>query len=320
MNFYFAPMEGITGHIYRRAFQKYFPAPDKYFTPFISPDGNKILRNKEKRDVLPENNAGMQVVPQIITNRADYFLMAAEHLKSEYGYAEVNLNLGCPSGTVVAKGKGAGFLSKLDELELFFDEVFEKCTVEVSVKTRVGRNDTADWERIVALFQKYPIKELTVHPRVQKDFYKGQVRMETFAYAYENWGESLCYNGDIFTKESYEKLTNRFPKLESVMLGRGLLSDPYLIGRLRGDTLPEEKVRRASIREFHEQLMTEYGAVLSSDRDLLYKMKELWIYLLDSFCDSEKARKQIRKCEKLSEYRSIVSELFERRLIDENGY
>lgn len=311
MEFYFAPMEGITGHIYRRAFHQYFPAPDKYFTPFISPDGNKILRNKEKRDVLPENNVGMQVVPQIITNRADYFLMAAEYLKKEYGYEEVNLNLGCPSGTVVAKGKGSGFLAKLDELEDFFDEVFDKCKVEISVKTRVGRNDTNDWERILALFQKYPIKELTVHPRIQKDFYKGQVRMETFAYTYDNWNIALCYNGDIFTKESYEKLTGRFPKLESVMLGRGLLMDPYLIGRLRGDNLPEEQVRRQTIQAFHEQLMTEYGAVLSCDRDLLYKMKELWFYMLDSFADSEKARKQIRKCEKLSEYRIITERLFQ---------
>ena len=316
MNFYFAPMEGITGHIYRRAFHTHFSVPDKYFTPFISPDGNKILRNKEKRDVLPENNAGMCVVPQIITNRADYFLMAAEYLKSEYGYSEVNLNLGCPSGTVVTKGKGSGFLSRLAELEYFFDEVFDKCTLEVSVKTRVGRNDDTDWKEILALFQRFPIKELTVHPRIQKDFYKGQVRMETFAYAYENWERPLCYNGDIFTKDSYEKLITRFPKLQSVMLGRGLLSDPYLIGRLRGEELPEEEVRRETIRSFHEQLMEEYGEVLSSDRDLLYKMKELWFYLLDSFSDSEKARKQIRKCEKLSEYKHIVTNLFyENRLL-----
>lgn len=310
MNFYFAPMEGITGHIYRRAFHRHFPAPDVYFTPFISPDGNKILRNKEKRDVLPENNIGMQVVPQIITNRADYFLMAAEYLKSEYGYTEVNLNLGCPSGTVVTKGKGSGFLSRLDDLERFFDEVFEKCSLEVSVKTRVGRNDAEDWEEILELFGKFPIKELTVHPRIQKDFYKGQVRMETFSYAYENWKRPLCYNGDIFTKESYEKLLARFPRLECVMLGRGLLSDPYLIGRLRGTELPEETLRREAIRAFHECLMEEYGEVLSCDRDLLYKMKELWFYLLDSFSDSEKARKQIRKCEKLSEYRIITEELF----------
>ncbi len=310
MNFYLAPMEGITGHIYRRAFHKYFPAADTYFTPFISPDGNKILRNKEKRDVLPENNAGMQVVPQIITNRADYFLMAAEYLKSEYGYTEVNLNLGCPSGTVVAKGKGSGFLGRLEELGHFLDEVFEKFSGEVSIKTRVGRTDTEDWPRILEMFRKFPVKELTIHPRVQKDFYNGVLRMETFLYAYENWERQLCYNGDIVDTKGYETTVEQFPKVSAVMLGRGLLRDPYLIGRLRGEELPDASERRKNIRAFHEQLMTEYGEVLSGSRDLLYKMKELWFYLLDSFMDSEKARKQIRKCEKLSEFCSIINGLF----------
>lgn len=310
MKFYFAPMEGITGHIYRRAFHKFFPTADTYFTPFISPDGNKILRNKEKRDVLPENNVGMQVVPQIITNRADYFLMAAEYLKNEYGYREVNLNLGCPSGTVVAKGKGSGFLGRLEELDCFFEEVFDKFDGEISIKTRVGRTDAKDWPRILEIFRKYPVKELTIHPRVQKDFYKGALRMEEFRYAYEHWDGALCYNGDIVDKKSYETVVECFPELDGVMLGRGLLADPYLMGRLRGEELPEESLRRETIQAFHQQLMTEYGAVLSCDRDLLYKMKELWFYLLNSFADSEKARKQIRKCEKLSEYRSIVNELF----------
>ena len=316
MKFYFAPMEGITGYIFRLAFQKYFPAPEKYFTPFISPDINKILRNKERRDILPENNIGMKVVPQILTNRADYFLMAADYLK-EFGYTEVNLNLGCPSGTVVAKGKGSGFLDRPEELTRFFDEVFEKCNVAVSVKTRIGRGDTAGWEKLLQIYEKYPMKELTVHPRIQKDFYKGQVRPEAFATAYDGWKGDLCYNGDIFTKEDYELLTARFPKLSAVMLGRGLLRDPYLIGRLRGEKLPEEKVRRETIREFHEQLVNEYREVLSCDRDLIYKMKELWFYLLDSFAENEKARKRIRKCEKLSEYKMITDELFRGRCIDE---
>lgn len=310
MNLYFAPMEGITGHIYRRTFHKYFPAPDKYFTPFISPDGNKILRNKEKRDVLPENNSGMQVVPQIITNRADYFLLAAEYLKNEYGYTEVNLNLGCPSGTVVAKGKGSGFLSRLGELELFFEEVFERCSVEISVKTRIGRNAPEEWEEILDLYKKFPIKELTVHPRIQKDFYKGPVRMDSFVYTYEQYPGALCYNGDVFSKEKYMSLHERFPKLSGMMFGRGILKDPYLIGKIKNEDLPEEAVRRATIKQFHDQLTEEYGRVLSGDRDLLYKMKEFWFYLSDSFTDSEKAAKQIRKCEKLSEYHLVTKELF----------
>ena len=113
MEFYFAPMEGITGYIYRNAHQKFFPGMDKYFTPFLSPNENRALNPKEKKDILREHNIDLYVTPQILTNRADFFLRAARELKEEYGYEEVNLNLGCPSGTVVSKGKGAGFLGDL---------------------------------------------------------------------------------------------------------------------------------------------------------------------------------------------------------------
>ena len=310
MIFYFAPMEGITGHRYRSAFHSFFPAPEKYFTPFISPDSNKILRDKEKRDVLPENNKGMQVVPQIITNRADYFLMTAEHLKKEYGYTEVNLNLGCPSGTVVAKGKGAGFLSNPDALEHFFEKVFEKCTVDVSVKTRIGRFDLSEWETILRIYEKFPIKELIIHPRIQKQFYKGTVHKDAFLLAYKEWQRKLCYNGDLFTKDNYDTLIESFPALNTVMLGRGLLSDPYLIARLKCEELPSEEERRKTLRTFHDRLFSEYKEVLSGDRNLLYKMKEFWFYLLESFEENEKPRKRIRKCENLSEYEAIVKELF----------
>lgn len=310
MNFYFAPMEGITGHIYRRAFHAFFPEPDKYFTPFISPDTNKILRNREKRDVLPENNEGMQVVPQIITNRADCFLMTAEYLKERYGYTEVNLNLGCPSGTVTAKGKGAGFLSNLEELEHFFENVFEQCTLEVSVKTRIGRTEASEWDNILQLYEKFPIKELIVHPRLQKEFYKGRVHMDAFTVAYDTWQRGLCYNGDIFTKGNYEMLVKQFPTLKAVMLGRGLLSDPFLIAKLKDETLPPEDERRRKLRAFHDRLFSEYKEVLSGDRNLLYKMKEFWFYLLENFKDNEKPKKSMRKCERLSEYQYIVDELF----------
>ena len=309
MKVYFAPLEGITDEIYRRVHFECFGGPDRYYIPFISPTQHFTFSSREQKAMSPEENKGIPVIPQVLTKNPDHFSEMAARLQ-DLGYNEVNLNAGCPSGTVVAKGKGSGMLGNLDVLERFLDEVYEKSSMDVSIKTRVGRNDAEDWEEILAIFRKFPVKELTVHPRIQKDFYKGQIRMDRFSYAYDNWDKPLCYNGDIFTQDTYEKLTARFSELKSVMLGRGLLSDPYLIGRLRGELLPDEKTRRDTIREFHECLMTEYSEVLSCDRDLLYKMKELWFYLLDCFTDSEKARKQIRKCEKLSEYRIITDGLF----------
>ena len=182
MNYYFAPMEGVTGYVYRNAHHAIFPGIDKYFTPFVSPNQNRCFTPREKRDILPENNRGICVVPQILTNRSDYFLRTMKELAA-FGYQEVNLNLGCPSGTVVSKGKGAGFLEDADKLDAFFDEVFQKADLEkmkISVKTRIGIEDAEEFEDLQKVFQRYPFAEVIVHPRVRSDFYKNQPDRQVF--------------------------------------------------------------------------------------------------------------------------------------------
>ena len=185
MHLYFAPLEGITTYPYRNLHHKYFGGVDKYFTPFLAPGPEQGMSVKEMRDVLPENNAGVPVVPQILTNRAGDFLLASKKL-AEMGYREINLNLGCPSGTVTAKKKGSGFLLYPDDLDRFFDEVFSDASVrngefQISVKTRIGKNEVEEWPEIMAIYNRYPISELTVHPRIQKEFYKGVPHLDVFA-------------------------------------------------------------------------------------------------------------------------------------------
>ena len=162
MKFYLAPMEGLTGFVFRNAYQKHFGDIDTYFTPFIN---NKKMNYKEIKDILPEHNKGMHVVPQILTNRAEDFLAIAKEL-GNYGYESVNLNLGCPSGTVVTKHRGAGFLAVPEELDHFLEEIFADCPLRISVKTRIGINDAGEWERILSIYEKYPMEELIIHPRV----------------------------------------------------------------------------------------------------------------------------------------------------------
>ena len=239
MEIYFAPMEGITGYIYRNAFYDYFTGVDKYFTPFLSPNQNRALNPKEIRDVLPENNKGMQVVPQILTNRADYFLRAAEELKEKYGYGEVNLNLGCPSRTVVSKGKGAGFLAKPEELDSFFREVFHNIKGEMSVKARIGVNDSKQFRHLMDIFNQYPLCELIIHPRIQKDYYGNSPDWEVFGEAVHVSSIPLCYNGDIFTLEDYRRIKAAFPEVNRIMLGRGLLMNPML-----AETIKKEETGR----------------------------------------------------------------------------
>ena len=232
LHLYFAPLEGITTYPYRNLHHKYFGGVDKYFTPFLAPGPEQGMSVKEMRDVLPENNAGVPVVPQILTNRAGDFLLASKKL-AEMGYREINLNLGCPSGTVTAKKKGSGFLLYPDDLDRFFDEVFSDAAVRngeflVSVKTRIGKNEVEEWPELMQVYNRYPIHELTVHPRIQKEFYKGTPHLDVFADILKESRTPVVYNGDLFTVEKVKEFREKFPTVGTVMIGRGLIRNPAL--------------------------------------------------------------------------------------------
>jgi tRNA-dihydrouridine synthase len=303
MKFYMAPMEGLTGYVYRSAYQRHFHNIDRYFTPFIN---NRKMNHRELADILPENNPGMEVVPQILTNRVEDFVEVSKELES-YGYREVNLNLGCPSGTVVSKNRGAGFLSMPVELDRFLEGIFTQCPLPISIKTRIGKLDWEDWEELLAIYEKYPLTELIIHPRIQKDFYKNPVKREAFQMAVEKSRHSLCYNGDIFSVADYESLRAQFPGVDKVMLGRGLLKNPGLVGELKGEAAA---VTRSELRAFHDEILEGYLVVMSGERNTLFRMKELWGYLGESFPDGEKVLKKIRKSTRLVDYRAAVDELF----------
>ena len=311
MQFELAPMEGVTTWIYRAAYHRHFAPAARYFTPFIAPNMNKGLNTRERNDVLPEHNEGQNLIPQILTNRADYFLTTCRDL-ADLGYDEVNLNLGCPSGTVVSKGKGSGFLSLPEDLERFLDEIFEACPLKISIKTRVGRTDEAEWPRLLALYRKYPCTELIIHPRIQKDFYKGTPRMEAFELALENAPWPVVYNGDLFTRSDLAAFRQKHPRLDTVMIGRGILCNPWLMGGT-----PDKAV----LAQFHEELFEGYRSVLFGDGPVLCKMKGVWIYMIQLFTNYRPYQKIIRKTRHLSEYQSTVQSLFHNEdLIPNAGY
>lgn len=303
MKFYMAPMEGLTGYVFRSAYQRHFHNIDRYFTPFIN---NAKMNHREVADILPEHNAGMEVIPQILTNRVEDFVAVSKAL-AEYGYEEVNLNLGCPSGTVVSKGRGSGFLAMPEELDRFLDGIFSRCPLKISIKTRIGKLDAADWEELLAIYEKYPMTELIIHPRIQRDFYKNTPDMEAFAKAEEMSSHPLCYNGDVFSVEDYERVTKRFPSVERTMLGRGILMNPGLIDEING----KEGVNAKELRAFHDEVMEGYLAVMSGERNTLFRMKELWSYLGERFPDGEKALKRLRKATRIPEYQAAVLEVFQ---------
>ena len=309
MKYYMAPMEGLTGYVYRNAYHKFFRPMDRYFTPFIA---NKKMSNGEIRDLLPEHNEGMYVVPQILTNRSENFLAVAKEI-AQYGYDTVNLNVGCPSGTVVAKGRGAGLLAEPEVLDHFLYEIFEGYAGKISIKTRIGMEDENEWQDILAVYEKYPLEELIIHPRVRKDFYKGKPRLDAFSYAMEESGHRLCYNGDICSAEDLQDRKERFPDLDRVMLGRGLLCNPFLIEMSKTaddaahDHMQEKKDR---LYAFHQEILEGYIQIMSGDRNVLFRMKELWFYLGTQFTGIEKPLKKIKKANSLIEYQAAVSAIF----------
>jgi tRNA-dihydrouridine synthase len=309
---YMAPMEGITNYVYRNAYHHYYHPMDKYFTPFISAKPNKRLSTKEINEVSPETNHGLTVIPQILTNNGEDFIQTATILKEEYGHREVNLNLGCPSGTVAAKKKGSGFLSEPELLERFLDTIFSGLDMEISIKTRIGTYYDEDWEYLLKIYQNYPIKELIIHPRIQKDYYKNTPRLLAYADAKKNLSMPLCYNGDIFTKEDYECFTARFPTETAIMYGRGVITNPGLVGSIREEKEPDKKTLRA----FHDRLYNDYREVLSGERNVLFRMKELWSFMAPSFSNYEKYAKKIKKSQHLKDYEIAVANLFAEQELD----
>ena len=301
MRYYFAPLEGLTDSIYRRLHHKFFGGPDRYYTPFFSPTVHRALTAREKQELPRADSTDFCVVPQILTKNAEDFLWLTEVCR-DLGYNEINLNLGCPSGTVTAKGKGSGMLRDLDTLGRFLDDIFSQSVLPVSVKTRIGYERPEEWADILALYNHYPITELIVHPRARKDFYKGPVNMEAFRYAMAQSKAPLCYNGNLCARQDITHIKTEFPQLQAVMLGRGLIADPGLLTPGGTDA--------TALEAFHDALLEEYISVFGGQRNAMFRMKENWRHWLCKFEDSDKLGKQLRKTTDITEYKAIARAIF----------
>ncbi len=299
MHIYFAPMEGITDGIYRRLHHEYFGGVDAYYMPFLSPTIHRTLTHKENRELPLADSVPFRAVPQVLTKNAEDFLWAAQ-ICADRGYDEVNLNLGCPSGTVVSKGKGSGMLRDLEGLQRFFDDVFANAPLPVSVKTRLGLESAEEFPAILEIYNGYPIRELTVHPRVRKQFYDGTVDMDAFRYAVKNATAPLCYNGDLNSNGDIAAFAAEFPQIQAVMVGRGLIGNP---GMLTGTD-------SAKLEAFHNALLEEYTAAFGSARNAMFRLKENWHFLILHFPGSEKLWKRLRKTTDLQEFKTISTEIF----------
>ena len=317
---YLAPMEGITGYVFRNSYFNVYGNIEKYFTPFIVPVIKREFKSRELRDIIPDNNKNMYTVPQILTNNSHDFFKTVENLK-KYEYKEVNINMGCPSGTVVSKNKGAGFLSIPDKMDEFLYEIFSNIDVRISVKTRIGMESEDEFYKLLDIFNKYPLEEIIIHPRLRKDFYKNEIHMEIFDYAYKKSKNPICYNGDIVDINDYFNIIEKYPDIKAVMIGRGIISNPDLACEIfsNGKYIDNKKDKTAEniirnryrkLKEFHNILYEGYKLEIQGDINVLYKMKEMWFYFSKNFENKEKNIKKIKKSKNLREYENAVGEIF----------
>ncbi len=295
MNLYFAPMEGITTYTYRNTHHELFGGCDAYYAPFIVPTDNEKITLRTLRDIKCENNTA-PIKPQILCSSETAFDKFVQKILP-LGYDELNLNLGCPSGTVVKKGRGAGALKNTEELERFLDKIFLSPDIKISVKTRTGFYSHDEFETLMRIFNKYPISELIIHPRVREEYYKGMPNMKSFDVAYSGSGLRLCYNGNIYTIGDYKKITDNYPNISSVMIGRGAIRNPAIFREIRGGA----RLKTKELIEFTDILAQKYLKLLGSDRYTLHRLKEIWLYSIDNYPEEKKIMKLIKKSNKLSE-------------------
>lgn len=299
---YFAPMEGVTDAIYRRVHHAHFTGIDKYFIPFISPTQNLVLTPRERSNVAPEHNSGLRAVPQVLTKNADHFLWAAQ-LLYDMGYEEINLNLGCPSGTVTAKGKGAGMLVHVPELEWFLDAVYAHSFVRVSIKTRIGYASPDEFDRLLELFNRYPVHELIIHPRTRSEFYTGQPHRDVYAASTEKTKLPLVFNGNLFTAEDCRQAEDGVTR--ALMLGRGMLVNPALAQTYAGGA----PLTLDALHDFHDDLLRAYMDAYPTSV-VLGRMREVAKNIIQGFENAGKPLKAARKASSIAAYVEAMDRLF----------
>ena len=308
MNYYVAPMEGLTDRVWRQAHQKWFGwagAPAKYYAPFLSPPENRVLIKKKMAELAPESNPGAPVVPQLLAKDGALAAWMVGQLR-QLGYTEVNLNFGCPSGTVTAKGKGSGMLRDLDKLDAFLAALFAEAEGPLTVKTRLGVEKPEEFAAVLEVYNRYPIAELTIHPRVMRQQYRGIADREAFAKALPECRMPVCYNGDLTTVEQLRALEADFPAVQSLMVGRGIIADPALFRQALGGP----PATKEELRGYLDDLYQDYTALFGSAGCAISRMKGHWFYLIHRFEGSERLEKQLRKLREPWEYETVVNQIF----------
>ena len=304
-----SPLQGFTDFRFRNAFHKHFGGIDTFYSPYIKLNGKLVVKGSYERDILPENNNTLEVIPQIITNDAEEFLFVAKYVQ-QFGYKELNWNLGCPYPMVAKCGMGSGLIKNTDQIEHILKRVHNETDIIVSMKMRMGYENPTEILDVFPILEQYPIKNIAIHARIGKQLYKGGVDLDSFQKCLDTSKQKIYYNGDITSVAKFNELQERFPSIDHWMIGRGLIADPFLPSMIKNDTTEYPKNRLEIFEAFHDEIYREYDAYLQGPTPIRMKMLGFWEYFSESFSNPQKTFKKIKKAGNSKNYEAAVKEIF----------
>ena len=304
-----SPLQGFTDFRFRNAFHKHFGGIDTFYSPYIKLNGKLVVKGSYERDILPENNNTLEVIPQIITNDAEEFLFVAKYVQ-QFGYKELNWNLGCPYPMVAKCGMGSGLISNTSQIEHILKRVHNETDIIVSMKMRMGYENPTEILDVFPILEQYPIKNIAIHARIGKQLYKGGVDLDSFQKCLDTSKQKIYYNGDITSVAKFKELQERFPSIDHWMIGRGLIADPFLPSMIKNNTTEYPKNRFEIFEAFHDEIYREYDAYLQGPTPIRMKMLGFWEYFSESFSNPQKTFKKIKKAGNSKNYEAAVKEIF----------
>ena len=304
-----SPLQGFTDFRFRNAFHKHFGGIDTFYSPYIKLNGKLVVKGSYERDILPENNSTLEVIPQIITNDAEEFLFVAKYVQ-QFGYKELNWNLGCPYPMVAKCGMGSGLIKNTDQIEHILKRVHNETDIVVSMKMRMGYENATEILDVLPILEQYPIKNIAIHARIGKQLYKGGVDLDSFQKCLDTSKQKIYYNGDITSVTKFNELQERFPSIDHWMIGRGLIADPFLPSMIKNNTTEYPKNKLEIFEAFHDEIYQEYDAYLSGPTPIRMKMLGFWEYFSESFSNPQKTFKKIKKAGNSKNYEIAVKEIF----------
>ncbi len=303
-----SPLQGFTDFRFRNAFNKYFGGIDTFYAPYIRLNGKLEIKPAHKRDILPENNTDLELIPQIMTNDADEFIFVAKYVQ-ELGYNELNWNLGCPYPMVTKRGMGSGLINNPTKINSILEKVYAESNIIVSMKMRMGYKNSEEILQVLPILAQYPIKNIAIHARIGKQLYKGEVDLDSFQRCVDNTDHKLYYNGDITSLAGFNEIAARFPMIDHWMIGRGMIADPFLPGLIKSNTSEYPENRIDIFSKFHDTLFHDYSQVLSGPNHIIMKMFHFWEYFMTSFPNALKGLKKIKKAKSISAYENAVNSI-----------